>query len=96
MATWEQTDRAPNAVVRMKGSINFCFCFTVVGAIVLEVLLVLVNRFYINYYLNEAEIFLALHKVLSAVRIPLTDSQKDRSRRTQHAASSRSADSAGV
>ena len=41
----------------------------VVGAIVLEVLLVLVNRFYINYYLNEAEIFLALHKVLSAVRM---------------------------
>ena len=41
----------------------------VVGAVVLELLLVLVNRFYINYYLNEAEIFLALHKVLSAVRM---------------------------
>ena len=43
----------------------------VVGAVVLEVLLVLLNRFYINYSLSEAGVntFLALHEVLKAARI---------------------------
>ena len=42
----------------------------VVGAIVLEVLLVLLNRFYINYSLSEAGIntFAALHEALKIVR----------------------------
>ena len=43
----------------------------VVGAIVLEALLVLLNRFYINYSLSETGIntFLALHEVLKVVRL---------------------------
>ena len=41
----------------------------VAGAVVLEVLLVLVNRFYINYYLDEAKIFLGLHEVLCVIRM---------------------------
>ena len=43
----------------------------VVGAVVLEVLLVLLNRFYINYSLSEAGVntFLALHEALKAARI---------------------------
>ena len=43
----------------------------VVGAVVLEVLLVLLNRFYINYSLSEAGVntFLALHEVLKVARI---------------------------
>jgi len=43
----------------------------VVGAVVLEVLLVLLNRFYVNYPLTESgvNIFLALHEVLKVLRI---------------------------
>lgn len=41
----------------------------VVGAVVLEALLVLVNRFYINYYMDEVEILLTMDKVLRALRI---------------------------
>ena len=43
----------------------------VVGAVVLEVLLVLLNRFYINYSLSEAGVntFLALHEALKVARI---------------------------
>ena len=41
----------------------------VVGAIVLEALLVLVNRFYINYYMDEIDILLALDKALRVVRM---------------------------
>ena len=43
----------------------------VVGAVVLEVLLVLLNRFYINYALTETGVntFLALHEALKVARI---------------------------
>lgn len=42
----------------------------VAGAVVLEVLLVLLNRFYFNYALDsEAKIYLALHEVLRVVRM---------------------------
>jgi len=43
----------------------------VVGAIVLEALLVLVNRFYVNYSLSEAGVqtYLALHQVMCALRL---------------------------
>ena len=41
----------------------------VVGAVVLEALLVLVNRFYINYYMDEVEILLTMDKVLRALRL---------------------------
>lgn len=43
----------------------------VAGAIVLEVLLVLLNRFYVNYSLSEAgvQIYLALHQVMLVLRI---------------------------
>lgn len=41
----------------------------VAGAVVLEALLVLVNRFYINYYMDEVEILLALDKVLRVLRM---------------------------
>jgi len=43
----------------------------VVGAIVLEALLVLVNRFYVNYSLSDAGIqtYLALHQVMCVLRL---------------------------
>ena len=42
----------------------------VAGAVVLEVLLVLINRFYFNYNIeSEARIFLTLHDVLRGVRM---------------------------
>ena len=43
----------------------------VVGAAVLEVLLVVLNRFYVNYSLSDSDIqiFLTLHEVLKAVRM---------------------------
>ena len=43
----------------------------VVGAVVLELLLVLLNRFYIDYSLSETGVntFLALHEVLKVVRL---------------------------
>ena len=41
----------------------------VAGAIVLEALLVLVNRFYINFYMNEGEIVAALDSVLRFLRL---------------------------
>lgn len=41
----------------------------IAAAVVLEGLLVLVNRFYINYYVDEIEIVLALQSVLKVVRI---------------------------
>ena len=43
----------------------------VAGAVVLEVLLVLLNRFYVNYSLDESsvQIFLTLHEVLLVVRM---------------------------
>ena len=42
----------------------------VAGAVVLEVLLVLINRFYFNYNIEtEAQIFLTLHGVLCGVRM---------------------------
>lgn len=42
----------------------------VAGAVVLEVLLVLLNRFYVNYYLEtEAQIYLTLHGALHIVRM---------------------------
>lgn len=43
----------------------------VAGAIVLEVLLVLLNRFYVNYSLSEAGVqtYLALHQVMLVLRI---------------------------
>lgn len=43
--------------------------FWVAAAIVLEGLLVLVNRFYINYYLDEVNIMLAFHSALRVVRV---------------------------
>ena len=43
----------------------------VVGAVALEVLLMLLNRFYINYPLTDSGVntFLALHEVLKVLRI---------------------------
>ena len=41
----------------------------IAAAVVLEGLLVLVNRFYINYYLDEIEIVVVLQSVLKVVRI---------------------------
>lgn len=41
----------------------------IVAAVVLEGLLVLVNRFYINYYTSEINIMLGLHTALKVVRI---------------------------
>lgn len=41
----------------------------VVAAVVLEGLLVLVNRFYVNYYLDEVNVMLAILNVLKGVRI---------------------------
>ena len=41
----------------------------VVGAVVLEGLLVLVNRFYINYYVSEVDIAYGFHYALRALRI---------------------------
>lgn len=43
----------------------------VAGAVVLEVLLVMLNRFYVSYSLSDSgiQIFLALHKVLLVVRM---------------------------
>ena len=41
----------------------------VVGAVVLEALLVLVNRYYINYYVNEVAVTNALDKVLRFLRM---------------------------
>lgn len=45
----------------------------VVGAVALEVLLVLLNRFYVNYPLTDAGVqtFLTLHQALTALRIIL-------------------------
>ena len=41
----------------------------IAAAVVLEGLLVLVNRFYINYYLDEIEIVVVLQSVLKGIRI---------------------------
>ena len=41
----------------------------IAAAVVLEGLLVLVNRFYINYFVDEIEIVVVLQSVLRAVRI---------------------------
>ena len=41
----------------------------IAAAVVLEGLLVLVNRFYINYYLDEIEIVVVLQSVLKVIRI---------------------------
>lgn len=41
----------------------------IAAAVVLEGLLVLVNRFYINYYVDEIELVVALQSVLKVVRI---------------------------
>lgn len=41
----------------------------IAAAVVLEGLLVLVNRFYINYYVSEIEIVVALQSVLKVIRI---------------------------
>lgn len=43
--------------------------FWVVGAVVLEGLLLLVNRFYINYYVSEVDIAYGFHYALRALRI---------------------------
>ena len=43
----------------------------VVGAIVLEALLVLVNRYYINFYMNEVDITMTFDKVLRFLRLAM-------------------------
>ena len=45
----------------------------VVGAVALEALLVFVNRFYINFYVSEIDITIALDNVLRFLRLAMPD-----------------------